>query len=465
MARCLFTNEELGPDTREEHTVPRSLGGRIKSTVVSSSIFNERCGVRLDPYLAEIYAETMLMLGPALPTESRLGARDFDIPGRPGHWRVNEFGQLVLAGPNVIDRDSQTNRPRSAIGPNIASMQSMITQLGSPQFTASEVLPDQTEGVFPERAVAHWAIEVAALKAALLSFDHLLRHDADRFTRAAALEPVREFIRTVVQSSSNAPNVDALIDYSLGVQYDADYLDLYAQLRQAANLQPTPFNHTLIASADQPSHALDIVLWLFDTDPHAFRVTTNWRGESFTYVATNGILAQTQASPAVKLPQSQLLGRYTNRRFHSRWSHQPTAADRQAILDALLERRSDLYHRAVDYAERHCDESLRAQLTRLARLESHGDHRLSTAVLHHVMGLFPTHQMDNAGGDHFLDLIMPIIDSPIEDVLQPQAGSAAVPAHGWPYWLQRCRDCLDVLRPEFGLPGHMFRAASRIVPH
>ena len=35
-----------------------------------------------------------------------------------------------------------------------------------------------------------------------------------------------------------------------------------------------------------------------ETDPHAFRLTTDWTGSDFTYVMTNGILLGQSASDA-----------------------------------------------------------------------------------------------------------------------------------------------------------------------
>jgi hypothetical protein len=51
LSTCLFTGKVLTPDTREEHTILWSLGGRVRSRRVTSSAFNEACGSHVDPYL------------------------------------------------------------------------------------------------------------------------------------------------------------------------------------------------------------------------------------------------------------------------------------------------------------------------------------------------------------------------------------------------------------------------------
>jgi hypothetical protein len=463
MPRCQFTDEELGAETREEHTIQRSLGGRVKSVEVTSSSFNERCGSELDPYLSAVYAEVMHVLGPALPLESRSGLVGFKIPGHSGNWVINERGQMLLKGVTVVARDPHTNRPLSAIGPDLDSLQPMIRQLGSPPVRQIEMLPPSAEGLFPERAVLHWRIEVAALKATLLTFDHLLKDDPARFTRSADLEPVRRFVEEIVESESDDPNTDPLADYALGVQYDPNYRILYEVLKHEAGLATWPFQHTLIVSGDLGTRVLDAVFWAFETDPHAFRLSRDWSGEGFTYVMTNGILANTGFSQAVKLARSQPLGRYNNRRCRMRVTQPLTDAEKEAAAHELAEHRNELYRRAVDYVERNCDHSVAEQLGRLARLNSLGDHRLSSAVFAHLVTLFAGKVRSSDSADRFVDLLIPTIDPAPGDALPSGSLPTDVPARGWPFWIDLYRRCLDTLRAQFGSPGHVFQQNRRLV--
>jgi hypothetical protein len=75
-----------------------------------------------------------------------------------------------------------------------------------------------------------------------------------------------------------------------------------------------------------------------------------------------------------------------------------------------------LYRRAIDYVERHCDESVIGQLARLARHDQFGDHRMSSAVAH-VITLFKGKLRDSDAGDSFVNLLSPIIDHTIDDTL------------------------------------------------
>ena len=85
MATCLFTGEALTPTTKVEHTtIPRSIGGRIKSCVVSCNRFNERCGERFDSLLARRYAQLTNVLSPLLSSEHRTGQLAVNAPTEPG---------------------------------------------------------------------------------------------------------------------------------------------------------------------------------------------------------------------------------------------------------------------------------------------------------------------------------------------------------------------------------------------
>jgi hypothetical protein len=294
-----------------------------------------------------------------------------------------------------------------------------------------------------------------------LTFDHQLKNEPDRFTRSAALAPVRRFIRQVVESDSDGTSTEPLADYSLGLQYDQDYLDLYEKLRKDAGLPSTPFRHSLIVSANPPTRTLDAVFWAFETDPHAFRLTQDWQGGAFTYVMANGALLGQDASEPVLLPQTCLLGRYNNRRNRMKVRSPLTQEDREKVATEIMDRRMALYQGAVEYVERNNDTSVTEQLSRLARLNDSGDHRLSSAVFSHLTTLFATRMETEAKADQFLAIVSPILDRAGNDAFPPGTPPDAVPAQGWPHWLATYRQCLDALRAPFGLPGRIFRAGSR----
>ena len=189
MARCLFTDEELIPLPAVEHTIPRGLGGRIESQEVSSTAFNGRCSQVLDRFIIELYSDVMSVLGPVLPGASRAGLRFVEMPGHRGRYAIDGHGRLTLRGAQPLEFDPVTGRPTAVLGTDEASMRRIIDQNIQPGATERrrEDLPPSQNVVFPRRATLCAEIELAALKAAMLSFDHLLRNNPDRFTRSAAV--------------------------------------------------------------------------------------------------------------------------------------------------------------------------------------------------------------------------------------------------------------------------------------
>jgi hypothetical protein len=217
----------------------------------------------------------------------------------------------------------------------------------------------------------------------------------------------------------------------------------------------------LLVSANPATRTLDAVFWAFETDPHAFRLAMEWRGGAFTYVMTNGILVGQQASDPVRLEHGHLLGKPTDRRNRMKVSVALTNEEKQKAADELTERRFEFYQRSVNYVERSCDESVQEQLRRLARLNENGDHRMSSAVLSHVLTMFEGRISNVESTDQFLNLLIPIIDMASDEKLLPGSPANVTPGQGWAYWLGIYRQCLDVLHEVFGLPGYIFQAKLR----
>lgn len=458
MATCLFTGEVLDLDTREEHTIQRSLGGRVRSTLVTSSAFNERCGQTIDPFVSALYADVMNTLGPVLPSEARSASEAFELPGAPGLWRSDEQSRLVPCGPTVIARQPGSTRPQTVIGPDFTSMERIIRQLGSPPIQRSEMLPPTTDVIRPRHATIHWAIEVGFLKSLLLTFDHLLQSDANRFTRSPILDSVRGLVRTVVTEFNGSPDIRPLGDVSLGVQCERAKLSLYRRLREEARLTSKPFQHTLIASGNPATRSLDAVFVAFDTDPHAFRLSSDWRDQEFTFVMTNGILHGEEASQAVLLPRGEVLGAPTARRCQRRVYFPVSEADQEHIGQELRDRRDNLYRRAIDYVERNCDWLVQEQLARLARLNPNEDRRLTTAIIRHLLTSFAGRTQTADLSDRFLHLVSGVLDDAAGDEIPANSAENFEPPQGWAYWLARYRACLDALLEPFGLPGHRYLA-------
>jgi len=280
-------------------------------------------------------------------------------------------------------------------------------------------------------------------------------------------------VREAVESDSEYPNINPLADFTLGLQYEPEWLGRYTALRDKARLPATPFQHTLIVSTDPWRRTLDALFWAFETDPHAFRLSTHWNGERFTYVITNGIFAKQGASNAVRLASGLSLGRPNLRRCtinvlvrgsnaQGEKYRDEVRSQQKRAGDEVSARRLDLLRRAVDHVERHSDDSVRQLLSRLAQFNPYDDHRLTTAVFNHLATLYAG-ATGTGAADEFVALVAPILDTARDDSLAADSPEDSVPDAGWDYWLGKYRECLDALRASFGLPGHFFRGDQRIV--
>jgi hypothetical protein len=337
-----------------EHTIQRSLGGRIRSTQVSSNAFNKKCGDQIDPSVADLYWDTMSVLGPALPTETRAGDRVVEIPGEPGRYVIDEFGALRMRGAAVVGRDPTTRRPTAVLGTDEVAVRRIAQQMQPGAAWLTNTMPPSYDVPLRKRIVISPDIELAMLKAALLSFDHLLSGE-DRFTRLAALGQVGSFVRRCIKDAVKADPA-RLGQLVLGLQYDEDYLDLYQKLRKEVEFPVSPFEHVLIASANKPTRSLDVVFWAFRADPYAFRLWRDWEGRSFTYIIVNGVLANTTFSQPAKVDGGYLLGRPTRWRSYRYVTPICPSDHGEQLRRELFARRSHLYQKAVDYAERNFDE-------------------------------------------------------------------------------------------------------------
>lgn len=134
----------------------------------------------------------------------------------------------------------------------------------------------------------------------------------------------------------------------------------------------------------------------------------------------------------------------------------------ELISDEISEIRRGLCRQAVNYVERSCDQYVQEQLSRLARLNPNGDHRLTSAVHSHLAVLFAGVTDTEGAANRFLDIIIPILDQAENDELASASQADEAPAQGWSYWLAKYRECLDAVRVQFGLPGHFFSGRRRV---
>ncbi len=306
MDTCLFTDSPLTENTKIEHTIPAKIGGRIRSTRVASDGFNARCGSSVDRELIGTYWQLMMTLGPLLAIEHQAGERRIQISGSSGHHVVDGKAVVHRKGSEIIDRDPKTNRPTAAAAQNLETIMHILrpNMPASAKIEQSYFPHDYGYADLPVCQLLSAEIEVAVLKSAMLTFDHLLIEHPNRFTRSPVLAPLRNSIKEIIMGG--ADDSAFLRRVSLGVQYEK--IDEYRKLRNEGGFSSTDFEHVLIVSANLPTRTLDLVFWVFGLEPYGFRLCDDWSDGAFTYLVINGVLHGTHPSGLLPLAaKSQII--------------------------------------------------------------------------------------------------------------------------------------------------------------
>jgi hypothetical protein len=459
MDTCLYTSEQLNDDTLVEHTIPESLGGRVRSRFVTSSAFNGHCGECLVPALKMPYATILNRLGPLLPNAHQSGQLRVDVIGEAPGLALDDEGVLTRLNLEIVARDEQTNRPRVIVGANEGAIRQIMHQAGArdDQIILSMV-PATSANVFYTTVPVIWKeIEIAALNSVLLTFDHLLRNRPHRFTRASEFDEVRAFIRNTVGNRQVADG-EPLHRMSLGLQYQN--MQLFDTLRSNVPQPVSPFEHVLFASANVATRTLDLVWLVLGFDPFGFRIS-GWQGDSFTLVFVNPILRDTECSDLVELPSSHLLCAPTNRRA---FPDNGTSSDTmQTALDEVSHRRRDAWEEAVYYVEMNADDLITSNL-RLAGDLIGGTTSLSELVSRRLRRMYGR-QVDDEDFARYIEQIVAQRSGNLEVAVRDQNYIADGDDSGvsWDDWLQFYRECLDAVVEDHGKPGDAFRSNSGII--
>ncbi len=456
---CLFTSAPLNESTKVEHTIPESLGGRVRSSVVSSTDFNEGWGETLVPALKKPYAMIMNRLGPLLPGIHQSGQLRVDVRGEAPGLALDDEGVLTRQNLDIVARDEETNRPRSVVGTSEKAIRGILKQAGArdDQIVFSMV-PASTATTFYTNAPVIWKeLEVAALTSTLLTFDHLTRDTGRRFTRSDELLEARQFIRQAVDTR-RIQDGEPLNRMSLGMQYEN--LELFRELRTKVSQDVSPFEHTLIASANVATRTLDLVWNAFGFDPFGFRFR-NWTGEGFTLVFVNPILAKTQVSELVEIPSTMLLCKPTDRRaFPDQFT---TGDEMQQAMAEISCARQEAWNDAVYLVEMEADDLIRANLA-LAGDLADGETRMRQLIERRLIRMYGR----KAGDSDFVADVESIVDERMGSVRSEMLNEtyfadAENADISWDQWLAAYRDCLGNAVKQHGKPGDAFQASSGII--
>jgi hypothetical protein len=459
---CLFTSVDLPSDTEEEHTIPKSIGGRITSHIVSSSDFNHASGDQIDPILKRTYEPILNHLAPLLPSSSQPGRMPVDLRDEHGGYFL-EKGELSR-NRRILKRDEQ-GVPKTVVAETVESLQSLARSMRkSPDEFQISVVPATDEQVFRRKSpvICH-EIEIAVLKSSLLTFDHLLADNPNRFSRSVQLEPVRQFIRDAVVDRRIDPT--QLHQISMGLQYDK--MSLYDRLRNLINVPRTPFEHFLVVATNLPARCLELVWLVFGFDPFGFRLCTQWSGEQFSFAIINPVIRDSAASGPHQLPGfDELLCAPTN--FCSIPHAIGDGDNMDGVMEEVMNRislqRGNAYMEAVDLVENNSDEALKGRFVEAAALSEPGKRSLRSQIRQRLVGIYGR----KADSVAFVEAVEAVVAQRFSDseiaCLDVELPNDLDVDWRWTESLGLYRACLADLKLQFGLPGDWFSESGRILP-
>ena len=455
MDTCLFTGEVLPPTTKEEHTIPEALGGRIKSRFVTSDTFNNLCGARLDFVLKLAYEPLLNQLAPLLPRTGQPGVMPIHEPGeQPG--LVLEAGKLTRQNLVIVKKDEE-GRPKAAVASEESALKKLARSMKKKpeEIRFTEVRATEATTFYKKVPVVCREFEIAALKSALLTFDHMLKDTPDHFTRHTDLAQAREFIRDAV--IGKRPDEKVLGQLSFGLQYEKR--GLYDRLRSQIPVPTTEFEHVLFASSEARQRTLELVWLIFGFDPFGFQIC-RWPHGSFTYAVVNPVLREEGYSGPHRLGNpGEPLCEPTD--LCSMPWKLTERDDIQPVLDRISDERRNAYGQAVKLVEMTGDENLVENFQEATALSDPNERTVQVRVRSRLVRMYGR-KKDDA---NFLTEVDATLrrhaDQFSQDLFsRPLDGLEPSNADDWNSVIRLYRLCLADLEHCFGLPGDNFSHSS-----
>jgi hypothetical protein len=443
---CLFTGEVLTSDTYEEHTIPRGVCGRTRSRLVSSDVFNNRAGSGIDRALVGAYLPLFNRLAPLLSSEHQPAPLPAEIPG--GEGKFHFVGGRLMRNGMWIEPDEKTGRPVAANASDAEAVRRFFRRQpgGATKSYPVTLVPVSDSTV---ASTTHYALtvetELAALKALLLTFDHLLYSCPRRFTRSPHLAPVLELVRQGVQAEPlNSSLYDSIV---MGLQYEK--LPEVEKLRLDLPISRTPFEHVMVVSGNSAEQTLDAIWCVAGIDPYGFRLSRSWTEYSFTLVFVSGVLRGTTAQHF-----SQPFDFTCSYKPRQRAKTQPI--DAKTIAEIIAANHSRALEASVDLVERGCRDYVLECIVEAARygFANGSGGRIKDAMVRRLEGFFK-HQLTDPKLKCRFNRTIARHMSRLSRTVREEAvtGIEETPLLSRNRWFAAQLSILDDLRDWLGTPG------------
>lgn len=337
---CLFTGKPLDENTKIEHTIPKSLCGRIRSNTVTCSEFNEASS-KCDAVLRQEFTMILSALAPVLPKEFNPG----EIPVKldNGWDAIKKDGFIDIKKPIIADRYPSGKPKEVYLSNDPRKTERTLKKLGIKHKSQNIISIPGDMAFYKGIPICSNQSVISILKSIICTIDAVLQIEGkELFTRRKAMNPLISFINESVSVQEDDIRIDALDRHYLGIQL-ADQKDFDRSL-SFHNYKAKPFEHVIIFSSNTATKTLDAAWNIFSHEVHGVRLATNWNGPKVCGYIANSIFKKGGYShdicfeaenPFFRLQKTKIKGFSVGSMPPSDLFFYPTMLRKQAYIDCI----------------------------------------------------------------------------------------------------------------------------------
>ena len=315
--KCLFTSTELNDSTDLEHTIPKSLGGKIATRAVSSSAFNTFGGNEFVGEMKDAYLHLIHTLNPMFSSELRKKRIKVEAEHK-GVWLAS--GGIQQVGPVIEEYDKKGN-PVSVLARNEREAREFAEKKGIQlEETVAKIDIGKT---CLETVTISPRVEIGFLVSALMTIDHF-RDQSNGFTRSDCISEIRNLVNSYFKERQ-LPAADWK-RICLGMQFER--CDMLNRLRDQASFTKSQYEHQIFVNGDPRSKTVDLIFHVFGNEPYGYRLSRNFEGPAFAYTVINGVFSSGGHSDLIEIEpiDGPMCGIFETGSFH-----EPTAYRQELI--------------------------------------------------------------------------------------------------------------------------------------
>lgn len=310
---CLFSNLKLNENTKIEHTIPESIGGRNKSRIVISSETNNSLS-KTDAYIAKAYKNYMDLLYFKLPSSAKIKKTKIKIPNtflnRTITVEQSPFSVELIKTTSSFDNSGKIIRQLEPVN----TLEDISKYTDSPKKPLKKIEIDLIP--IDHIIISHnWSdiCEFSLLRSGLLTLDHLFQKNSE--TNIIRTENIKKTINCVssivnILREKNAEESfrirgNSLYDIMLG--FDLDLLPNIEYILNQSKIEIPQYSHYIVIQKNADTRLIHMVFCAFSKEPWVFLIGTDWNGPSEIHVAINPILKETGSTRLETITTEKLL--------------------------------------------------------------------------------------------------------------------------------------------------------------